>query len=285
MAKKQAHLQDLFRTGKELKFAVTIDGEESEVSIWVRKPSASQADTAINKARGRQARRRMEYKDHEGDMYLALQDQMEAIESADDLKEHLVQFENQRIRSQAYNDVLYDPKYMPKDENGELVFGEDNSEYLDLLNAIQDRMEEIIKWNDSLSDEDQHLEKRFEDDEELVKLEKQRDVFEDAVDARAEDLKETFLAQYADTRTGELRKILMKRLIESETQISWYEEYRKWMLYYACRMPDDHSKHYFDSPDDIMQLPTAVLSRLEAALNDLEQRGDDLKNSLSPLDS
>lgn len=282
--RKRVHLRELFRTGKEVKFDVETDEGPQEVLLWIRKPTAGQQDEALNKAKGQQARRRNVYKDKDSDQYLSYWSDIEQMDSKEDLIDNLFKFDRQRFKTQAYNDVLYNEEYIPRDEDGEPKWGEGNQKYLELLVGIQNRMDEILKFNEELEDEDSDLWVKFEEDEELQRLEAERDEFESVVDERFEQLKNGFEVEHGRKKLEELRTLLMKRLIDSDASLAWYEEYRKWMLFFACRDYDDRTRTYFSKPDEVLELPGHVLQILEDHLNDLDRSGADIKNlpSLQP---
>lgn len=283
--RKPMHLKDLFKTGKEVKLELELDDEEIEIVMWMRKPTASQRDEALNKARGKQARRKALYKDKNSDQYMGLWAEVDNLESREDIIDQLVQFDAQRLQSQAFNEVLHDDEHKPRDEDGELMWGDDNIQYLDLLEGIYNRMDEIRKYNEELEDEDEELIIHFDEDDELVAMKKQRDEFEGYVQARYEVLLEDFKGQFADQQISELRDLLLKKLIQTETGMAWYEEYQTRMLYHACRDPKDKGQPYFSSHEDLLDLPPLVLTYLEDQLNELDQGGENLKNLRSPQNS
>lgn len=278
---KRLHLRDLFRTGKEVKFDVETDQGSQEIVLWMRKPTAGQQDEALNKARGQQARRRNLYKDKESDHYMAYWADVEDIEHKDELVEQIFKFEKQKLKQQAFNDVLYNEEYIPRNEDGEPKWGENNQQYLDLLMAIQNRMEEVVNFNEELEEEDKNLWIKFEEDEELQRLEEERESFEQAVDERYEALRAEFVNVEKLKTMEDLKKLLMKKLVDSDTSLAWYEEYRKWMLFFASRDPEDRTKSYFSHPDEVLELPAMVLQILEDQLNDLDRGADAIKNSRS----
>lgn len=276
--RKTMRLQDLFKTGHEVKFDLEHEGEPVEIIIWMRKPTAGQQDEALAKARGKQARRKRAFKDQEGDAYVAVWSDVESFENVEELKDQLVRFEGQRLRSQAFNEVLHDENFIPKDEDGEPLWDDENSGYLDLLTGIQSRMEEISTFNASLEDGEDKLFKTPEEDEELIELQKEREVFEQFVTDRFEALTAEHMKAYDGKRMTQLKNELIKKLIDADTSLVWYEQYRTWMLYFACRDPEDKTKPYFSEQSALMDIPTAVLTYLEGQLDDMENTGDTLKN-------
>lgn len=281
MAKKQAHLSDLLKTGKEVVFDAEIDGDEVEIKLWMRKPVSAQHEEAVAKARGALARRKAVYRDKNSDEHIALQEDLEQYTSKDELVEQILRFEENQLRSQAYNEVLYDEAHSPRNEDGELIWGDQGAEYLELLNAMTQRMGEIQEYNDSLEEGDLNLAKSFDEDEELIRMEEQRQSFDDAVNTRFEMLLEAKRAEFKQQTIATLQKDLTSRYIDLDSNLSWHDTYQKWMLFFTCRMPEDHGKRYFNDIDQIDYLPPFVQQVLISEMDDLDQGIDSTKNLLS----
>jgi len=279
--KKPARLQDLFQTGKEVTLDFEIDDETFEVKMWMRKPLPAQAEEALTRSRGQQVRRKRIYQDKDSDEYLTLVGDVETIETRDEVMDRILMFDHAKLRQTAYNEVLYNPENSPHDDEGKLIFGEAGQYYLDLLDGIGNRMDEIRTFNEGLEEEDEALELTFKDDEELVKLRKQEDIFENAVTDRIEELTKVNRAEFKGVKLAGLQKELVKRLIEGDSNMHWYAEYQKWMLYHSCRALDDHKRSYFRSPDELAALPGSVLMLLQTELDQFESGQEAIKNSLS----
>lgn len=278
---KRAHLRDLFITGKEVSIQFVKDDEEFEAVVWVQKPLVSQQEDALQKSRGEQFRRRRTLQDRNSDEYLALAGDVDTLETAGEVIDRLVLFETSHLRQQAYNEILYDPSISPRDEEGELIYGEEGQLYMDLLDSISARLEEVSTFNANLAEEDTHLRISPMTDEELVKLRELEKNFEDLVEDRLNDLMAAEKTSYKGVTLKNLREKLVRKLIENESTMHWYANYQKRMLFYACRDPEDHTKFYFRHLDDIDVLPGVILIRLQAELDQLSSGQEALKNSLS----
>ena len=276
--KKTARLQDLFKTGKEVTLDFEVDDESFEVKMWMRKPLPQQAEEALTRSRGQQVRRKRLYQDKDSDEYLTLVGDVETIETRDEVIDRILMFDHAKVRQTAYNEVLYNPDNSPHDEDGKLIFGEAGQYYLDLLDGIGNRMDEIRIFNEGLEDEDEELVILFEDDEELRKLREKEDIFENAVTARVEDLTAANRAAFKGVKLAGLYKELIKRLIEGDSNMHWYAEYQKWMLFHSCRVLDDHKKSYFRNPEELAALPGSVLMMLQTELDLFESGQDAIKN-------
>jgi hypothetical protein len=281
MVEKQAHLSDLFKTGQQVTFKGEHDGKEIEVSVYLRKPVSSQHEQAVSKARAAAARVKAKYRDKESDEYVSLIDELAPLDTKDLLIEQIMKFEDGTLRSQAYNEVLYDENFAAKDEDGKMVWGEQGEEYIELLSAMTDRMAELQASNAKLAEEDADLAIKFEDDDELMKMEESRAVFDGGVDVRIEALTNEKLKEFTPKRFVDLHKLLMKKLIDLDSTMIWHETYRKWMLFYTCKMPDDRTKRYFKDFDQIDLLPTHITQDLYDKLDQIDVDIDDVKNSLS----
>jgi hypothetical protein len=281
MAKTQAHLSDLFKTGALITFTGEQDGKEIEVSVYLRKPISSQHEQAVAKARGAAARVKTKYRDKESDEYVSLMDELDPLDTKDLMIDQMMHFEEGTLRSQGYNEVLYDDKFAAKDDDGKLVWGEGGEDYIELLAAMTDRMEEIQTHNTKLSTEDSDLSITYEDDEELSKMEAHRTTFDVAVDARVDILTTDKRKEFTPKRFTDIQKLLVKKLIDLESSLVWHEVYRKWMLFYTCKMPDDRAKRYFKDFDQIDMLPVHITQNLYDQLDQIDVDIDDVKNSLS----
>lgn len=282
MEKKRAHLRDLFQTGKLVTVDFTVDDELFEAEIWMRKPLPAQQEEALNKSRGQQVRRKRLLKDPASDEYLTLAGDVESIDSRDELLDAILIYDKAKLNQIAFNEVLYDPNFAPTNNTGELVYGAEGQAYLELLEAVGNRVDEIMRFNEELEDADSELEISLIDDEELVALRAQEQEFNDAVKARFDELEAQKRAEYKGVKIGSLRTTLAKKIIEGDVNMHWYAEYQKWMLFHACRDPEDHKKSYFRSPEDLAALPGSLLMRLQAELDHLDQGQEAIKNSLSP---
>lgn len=280
---KTPHLTDLFKTGQSL--TITIPNVEdidnpTQIEIWMRKPSAQQYDEALNKARGKQGRRRQLYRDPESDEFVSLNEQVLPM-SKDELVEQLMTFEQADLQSQAYNEALYG------DNNEEEPrWGKEGRDYLDVLAGLRQRFEEIEEYNSKLTEEDKEtMSLKPEEDEEIQRLNKYVDQFGELRDELLEKLKAKKEAEYQRKATDELRKVLMKKMIDLETNLIHYQEFKTMMVFFAARNPDDHHKHYFKNPDQIWDLPDYVRIQLFNAYDDLEAGATALKNLPSPQTS
>lgn len=285
--KKTPHLKDLFKTGDLVTIPV-VNPDDPEnpinVEIWIRKPTTSQHDEALTKGRSAAARRRNQFRDKESDLYISVMEQVNAIETKTELAEKILSYEDQKLHQQAYHEVMF-PEVDEDDDENEPRWGKDGQHYMDLLTAVRDRYEEILKHNEELTPDEQHLRLSLETDEELARLAAEQEEFQKDVEERYELLKARELAKWTAKSNEDLRATLHKRMVELDVGAAFYQEYKSRLIYFSCRYPDDKDRLYWDSPDEIWEQPQFVQSAILNAIDTLEMGQDDLKNSLSLLSS
>jgi hypothetical protein len=275
----QAHLSELFRTGKIVALEVADPDDDSstiKVDVWMRKPHPSQQDEAMEKARAKQARRLRELRDPESDFHLAMT--LEVAEMDHDLLvDQLCRFRETKLRQQAHNEVMFSEEFGSD-------WGTSGHKYLDLVAAVSQRMQEVADKNKSLP-EGSPERIRFDDDKELVKLQEEQFVFEQEVRDRTDQLMLEHRKTLSPKTDEDLRLELIKINQETEASLIWYQEYRTNLLFYAIRYPDDRKKLYFNTPYDILELPIRITNILFDEYDQLDRGTDLLKNLPSPLPS
>jgi hypothetical protein len=286
--KPPLHLSEYFKSGQlfEMKVPNHRNLENPIVfKLWLQKPNPLQQDEAMKKGRAKQARLKQQYRDESSDDYLSLMEEIAQLGGMDELVDALAQIEAGKLRQQSYNEVLYKPSGVDDEGKDIYLWGEDGSEYLDLLEAIRDRFEEVSKANEALAEEDQHLAIKFEQDEVMQQLQARENEFEAEVEARTQKLIEVEKAKLRGNSVASLRKMMFNRMVETEAGMAWLQEYRVRMLFAACRQADNHNRLYFEDIDKIWELPDFVRTQLLEAYDKLGGELDDVKNSLSLLPS
>lgn len=267
-----AHLSSLFTIGTE----VTVkDVDGNEYTMWLARPSSVQQEEARERANAKMARYKYEVRDKEGDRYLAIAVALDRL-SHDELTDHRVAHQESDLREQAINEVLY----------GE--FGSDwstDDAYYALIQAITDRFDEISKYNESMRESGSGDRIDLDSDEELNRLVERQDQFTAETESRFQELLEQERAKHRDKTVDELREEVINLTIDLESKMAWYETYQIRMLYYAVRYIDDHKKFYFESSDDVLEIPSYIRQQLYQSYELLDAGSGDLKNSLSLLRS
>lgn len=273
MVEKVPHLSDLFETGTLIKLSL---GEDAEIELWLEKPATVQQDDAINKAKAKRARVMVAHRDEKSDEFVALDAEMKGM-SRDALTDQLLQIKDDDFRKQATSEVLYGDQGTDWGEQGE--------DYIDLLDAVNQRIIEIREHNDSLTEDDSHLIILAGKDEELLRLEEVSKKFGAEVDERRQVLADGETALLGNAETEELRERVHESRVELDAHLAWFQEYRMRMLYYSVRYPGKHEKRYFDNMDQLMQLPGWVQQALLGQYDEFETGGESTKKLLSLLSS
>ena len=267
------HLSDLFSKGE----TVTVtDANGTEYSIFVRRPGPNQQQAAVDAANARMASYTIQYEEKSGPRYESIAAAVRSTDDKEELVDQVVMYVESEVRQQAYNDVLHDP------EVGSDWSSDDGSSYVDILAALTARLEEIKHYNSEVGPSDRI---DVESDDIANGLMERQSAFEREVDERAAVLMEEERAKHRNKPVAQLQNELIKSGIEVEGKLYWYEEYQMKMLYYACRYPDDVSRLYFDDPYDVLELPQYIRERLYREYENLELGSEQLKNSLSLLNS
>jgi len=276
--KQRMRLQELFKSGElvSLEFPNPEDPDDPiAVEIWIRRPTPEQQQEAMAKAQAKKARKRRALKEDGSDDYAALMEDVETLESRDELIDQIIRFNEQAIRSRATNEVLY------KEGVGS-DWGKDAATYIEIIDAVQQRWQEIVQHNDDLAPEDQELRIDPEEDEELAKLSAEQEKFEAEVQEKFEELREEEKAKYHNTKISELREEFRNELINVQTGLEWYGEYRNRLLFYSLRDPENTKRFYFSNMEEMLSMPEFVQQRLFAEYDRIERGVDDVKNLLSP---
>jgi hypothetical protein len=191
---------------------------------------------------------------------------------------------------QAYNEVLYAKE--KKDNEGEgtgktdfgSYWGPDGSQYMELLDALIKRMEEINDFNTEAraggADEIDVV-----SDEEMVRLNSIQAEFETQIKNRVTELDHEERNEIARHGIDKLRRDLRKLLVEAECDVIWYSEFKRQMIYYAVRYPDKHGVLYFKNPDQFEDLPEDVQQQIYSAYEEIDRGAEQTKNLLTPLPS
>ena len=266
---KRPHLSDLFRVGE----VITVAGSDGdEYRIFVRRPSPTQLEEAREHANGKMARYKRSARDPESDHSIALAEGL-ANQTREELLESRSIFDAPELREQAFNEVLYDED-----------IGDDwdtDDRYLTILTSVATRVSEIEKYNKEMKEADTDDRIDEDEDQQLVGLMVDYDLFHEQLEERSDELMKTKIAERGDMTDEEIRDDIAKVTIDLESKMLWYEAYQVKMLYYACRYPDDKKKLYFNQPDEVLEIPQFIRAQLYDAYERLESGSDDVKNSLS----
>lgn len=250
--KKRRRLTDLYMVGKELTFSDSLDenNEDDPVTVWINKLSPiEQRDAADQATKARAnvltiknspalAPERLLYEDQIYDLGLDTRDlQVEFLASA-------------KIQE-------------AEQSNEERIGAEDewsNDQYLTSLREA---------WNDGL------FEKWAEDPEdgEAKKVYDELKRFANEVAVATEDERVNILAEYEHVSDQEIFKDTVDKIIDSEADFAWMNEFACWQVFYAVRNPDDHKTRYFESRDEVSCLDNRILSEIVREYREMTVEG------------
>lgn len=275
---REPHLRDLFQVGKPIEISAPTMTGLHRIKVWMRPPNPDQTQDAIRRAGARQVRTKAVYRDKTSESYQLMVEEVAGFESRQDLLDFLMHTEDENLREQAYNEVLYGEwgsNWAASEKDGQ-----EGLDYLGILEALYARRQEIEAHNQEA------IEKIVaEDDEELRSVQVLYDQFQAEVEERQGELRQDKLTEFNRDTDDVLREKVLKVVIDIECRTAWLEEYQSWMLFYSCRRMTDKKQLYFDNPDEITELPNVVQAQLNAGYREVTRAGADLKESPSPESS
>lgn len=268
MAEKRKHLRDLFNEGTK---AVIQYGDEA-FEIWLQRPSSVQEDDAFGRGRAKRARLLAKYNDKDSDEYVTMKMEVDALDR-DALLAELLDAKNPDHKSQAMSEVLYGPEGSDWGESGE--------KYLDLVEAVQERLEEIVALNESATEAQNVI--MMDQDDEMVRLNAEQEKFDKEVDERFVQLQEGEKARLDAFDNDRLRKMVWDHRVDALGNLAWYSEYRLNQLHYACRYIENKDELYFEDVNEFKNLPPTIQQAISNNFDAIDVSGADLKKLLSPL--
>ena len=274
MAKdKQPHIRDLFVRGEKAEIRFFADGQMQHIEVYVKKPTPLEQQEAQRKARIVKARTRLRLS--EGDDRLALEQELSSLDK-DGLIEVLMSFHTSELDQRAHNDVLYGDYGSDWSSTGE--------DMIALSQAHTDRWSEIIDENEIRAKEEIEL-VDTDKDPELMRIQEKIDKFNEEKAEREKDMTDSKLADMRKWKRSIVFDKAMEKYVEVEADLAFYQEYQLHMLYEAVRYPDDHAKHYFQSPNEILEYPQVIRAQLSAAYEAMDMGAEHIKNLGSLLSS
>ena len=232
-------LTDLFVTGKEI---VIEDGLGDPVTVYLRKVTPVDAETAYRAANAARAQALALKTDPDSLLFQAVSQRVESI-SKEQMVEDLsfIEAENKRLIIQAE------------------VEAEDRWSKDDYLQGLHDAWEAGLK--------EKHFSEEPDEESERVWAEMQE--FQAEVDARMEREKESIKKDLDSMGVQKLKDRYFDNQFERHGDSAWVREYRKQELYFAVRHPDDHSLLAFGDPSEIDAASQKLIQRLQDEYDNL----------------
>lgn len=253
MAKRR--LTDLYQIGKEITFD---DGSGEPVAVYVRKLNPIDQETAIRKANAARARVYATGRDIESDEYAELLSQAIEIGTREDLIAYLIQG-----RLAEFTEA----------KEAELAAEEEWAED-SYLEGLREAWEGTLQERYLIDKEDSEARHVYEELQRFAGL----------VTPYLEDEKAALEQLYVDKDLAELRELVADQLVTISADIAWVREYRKCELWLATRDPETKGR-YFESRDEVDQLPAEVHNRLMEEYQSLNVSVPEGKDSRATDDS
>ena len=81
--------------------------------------------------------------------------------------------------------------------------------------------------------------------------------------------RELILAAYEHTSDEDLRRDVVNKIIDSEADFAWLNEFAHWQVFYSIREPEDNKQRYFTSREEVDAIDNRILSELIAAYREM----------------
>lgn len=226
-------LSDLYVVGKDLSFD---DGAGEPVTVYLKKLTPVDQETAIRKANAARSKVYAAGRDPESDESGDLLSQAIDLGTRDDLVSYLCAarlstFETQKEAELAAEDEWSKDGY---------------------LQGLKDAWEDGLKETYHVDPEDNEAKRVF------AELER----FAEQVEPHVADEKTNLEGLYANTPLEELRQLVADDLLSMSADVAWVREYRKCEVWLSVRVPENHRERYFESKDEVDELPPEILNRL-----------------------
>lgn len=235
---KKRRLGDLYRTYR----IVDLDDGGEKISVAMVKINRPDTDASALAANAHRSRMLMRRNDKESDLWLEAwgeiaerdRDDLVRVLTADDLAQKRLSAEAEEAAQDRW------------DEDG----------YLDGLRQL---------WNDELMD----TWAVHPDDPDAKRVYDELDAFRDAVAARMSGQEKDLAEGYAHIDLDELRVKVTNKLIENSANVAWINEFETQRVFFATRDPNDRSKRYFESVDEVKDLDDRIYTMLRMEYDDL----------------
>jgi hypothetical protein len=241
---KQRHLSDLYVKGSDL----TIE----DVTVWIQKLNPVEHSQAVRKADAARAKALTAKFDKDSEAYLSvLNDVLDS--SREVLIEILVAAEHARILPAREAKVADEEKW--KTDN--------------YLQGLRDA------WNEGVAE-------TFIDDPDDIEAKRVHDELEaflKDVEKEVSDELDSFRSAHDSMSEKEIIDTSMEHRMKVAADMAWVNEYYRSEILLGTRYPDDHSKKYFSSRDEVDILQLETYAELASAFRDLTVEPTEGKDS------
>jgi hypothetical protein len=233
MALKKRRLGELYQVGKMLTFD---DGEGEAVQVYLRKLNTIDMEKALRQANGARAAVLAARKDIKSSAYMD-------TKYAADL---------QLSTKTACISLLAEKKVAEKRGSVEAeVQDEEEWSKEGYLQGLWDA------WSGGLNKRD------VEQDPEAKRVLDELNRYEEQVKKVLDGYREEAERDFTDKSPSELYDLALDVFFDRQADLAWFSEIRRSEVFMAVRDPDEHGSPYFESREEVDQLATPVIQRLQ----------------------
>jgi hypothetical protein len=237
IAPSRRRLSDLYIRGVEL--ALNDDEGDDPIVVWVSKLTPLQREQAGAEANKERAKALLLKNAPDMDAErIARVDQLELVglDSRESRINFIVMPELQRLEKSISEEIA-----------GRDEWSKDN-----YLVSLQD------SWNDSLHS-------KYDEDPEDVDAKRvfaELMRYTEAVNKKVSAGRRGLVKEYESASEAEVLKKALDRAIEVEADTRWYHEFKRWIVYFAVRLPESHKDLYFESKVEVDELDQRIFDRI-----------------------
>ncbi len=263
---KRRRLGDLYQLGTEFK---TDDGQ-GEVTVWLQKLNPTEVDSTLRRSSAARAKYLLDAKDKESEGWqAAYADVHEFAPSREILLTIALRDDLRRMRAAAEAELSAEDEWSKDDRlqaimdawEGTTEGAQDGGEQTPLKEVHLLKDESDPRWGES--------------QQVWAELQKFNTAVEKIVLANRDNL----FHDWSDVPDEELVEKAVEKIIDEQATGAMLMEYETQELFYAVREPDDHSKRYFGTRDEVVALSDTMrslaLARYRLLMVD-HQEGKDL---------
>lgn len=230
---KKRRLTDLYIVGQEVVFD---DGQGDPVTVYVRKLSPVDHETALRNANAARSRASAVKTEVASDEHEQLKRMVDTY-SVEDLVSYLVEDRRQNRKA------VIEARVADEEE-----WSKEN-----YLQGLHD------SWNDTL----QIRAIESPDDSDVVRVRAELDRYEATVDAELKAETDDLEVELGDRPTEQLRDQVLDKVIDVRSAMAWITEYRRCEVWLSVRELDRKTR-YFENRQEVDELPLEIFDRLSA---------------------
>lgn len=237
---KNRRLADLYVLGRDLTFD---DGQGEPITVYLRKMSPVDQENAMRRANAARARQVSAYRKKESDDFADLLSQAMDMGGKEQLVEFLIAAKLVSYRNAREAELADDDEWSKEG----------------YLQGLYDAWKGGLDRTYALTPEDEEAKRVFDE----IKR------FTDQVDEHVEEHRRHLSSVYEAYSTADLQENVADELAVMAGDTAWIREFRRTEIWLSTRLPEDHRKLYFESREEVDELPFQVYNRLVEELRQL----------------